>query len=153
MSTLLPESFSRDVEENVDERIVPMVRVMLADDQPEVRSALRLLLEQAKPEWTVVAEVADAQALEKELARSTSDMVLLDWELPGLTEETKRSVMHRPGRRNVIVVLSGRPEMRGEALDAGADDFVSKIDHPEELLDVLQRSLLTPKDRGKKAAN
>jgi DNA-binding response OmpR family regulator len=67
--------------------------------------------------------------------------VLLDWELPGLTDAMKRSLMGNPGRRHAIVVLSGRPEVRRAALDAGADEFVSKADHPEELLAALQRSL------------
>jgi DNA-binding NarL/FixJ family response regulator len=152
-SISLSGDYTHEVEEDVHGRMVPMVRVMLADDQPEVRSALRLLLEQAEPEWRVVAEVADGQALEHELAQSQSDIVLLDWELPGLTEKTKQSVMCHPGRRIAVVVLSGRPEMRREALDAGADDFVSKVDHPEELLRVLQRSLALCKDRGKHSAS
>jgi DNA-binding NarL/FixJ family response regulator len=37
----------------------------------------------------------------------------------------------------LVVVLSGRPEVRREALAAGADAFVSKVDPPERLLAAL----------------
>ena len=37
----------------------------------------------------------------------------------------------------MIVVLSGRPELAHDALSMGADDFVSKIDPPENLLGAI----------------
>lgn len=59
------------------------MRVLIADDRPQVRSALRLLLKQ-EPDVTVVGEAEDAeQALELAIGERP-ELVLLDWELPGL---------------------------------------------------------------------
>ena len=59
------------------------MRVLLADDQAQVRSALRLLLTQ-EPGLSVVGEATEAQALLAQAEDIHPDMVLLDWELPGL---------------------------------------------------------------------
>ena len=59
-----------------------MMRVLIADDQPQVRSALRLLLRQ-DPAMVVVGEAGDAEEALKLAATRTPDLVLLDWELPG----------------------------------------------------------------------
>ena len=59
------------------------MRVLLADDHPRVRSALRLILEQ-EPNFQVVGETADATGLLLAVNEKAPDLVLLDWELPGL---------------------------------------------------------------------
>ncbi|MCZ7674175.1 MAG: response regulator transcription factor [Chloroflexi bacterium] len=59
------------------------MRVLLADDQMRVRSALRLLLEQ-EPGFQVVGEAADATGLLLAATEKAPDLLLLDWELPGL---------------------------------------------------------------------
>jgi DNA-binding NarL/FixJ family response regulator len=59
------------------------MRVFLADDQAKVRAALRLLLEQ-EPGLSVVGEVTEAKDLLVQVQVTQPDVVLLDWELPGL---------------------------------------------------------------------
>jgi DNA-binding NarL/FixJ family response regulator len=62
------------------------------------------------------------------------DLVLLDWELPGLPAVSLLPLLqsHRPGLH--VIALSGQPEARQAALEAGADAFVSKGDPPEGLV-------------------
>jgi DNA-binding NarL/FixJ family response regulator len=114
-----------------------MMRVLLADDQARVRSALRLLLEQL-PEVEVLGEAVDATGLLDWLKAAHPDLVLLDWELPGLpTADPLRHLRdHWPGL--LVVALSSQPGVRQAALDAGADAFVSKGDPPERLLAAVQ---------------
>jgi two-component system response regulator DesR len=113
------------------------LRVLLADDQLAVRSALRLVLEQ-EPDVDVVGEVAEAERLLAEVRSVHPDLLLLDWELPGLPAadllRTLRSLC--PGCS--VVALSGRPEARGPALEMGARAFVSKGDPPELLLATIR---------------
>ena len=109
------------------------MRVLLADDQSKVRSALRLLLEQ-EPELDVVGKATDADELVAQVGTVCPDIVLLDWELPGLPRHDVLSVLHARCPRLKVIALSGRPEARQAALDAGADAFVSKGDPPEQLL-------------------
>jgi len=110
------------------------MRVLLADDQSKVRSALRLLLEQ-EPGMSVVGEAAGAEELLAQVGAVHPDLVLLDWELPGLQDDnpvlpTLRALCPRLS----VIALSGRPDARRAALAAGADAFVSKGDPPERLM-------------------
>jgi DNA-binding NarL/FixJ family response regulator len=117
------------------------MRVLIADDQPQVRSALMLLLGQ-EPGLTVVGEADDAaQALDLATGQRP-DLVLLDWELPGpraAADPAGSGQRLLPALRACcprlkVIALSGRPEARQAALTAGADAFVSKGDPPETLL-------------------
>jgi DNA-binding NarL/FixJ family response regulator len=109
------------------------MRVLLADDQMKVRSALRLLLEQ-EPGLSVVGEAAEAEDLLAQVRTEYPDLVLLDWELPDQGGAATLAGLRaaRPGP--MVIALSGRPEARRAALAAGADAFVSKGDPPERLL-------------------
>ena len=111
------------------------MHVLLADDQAEVRSALRFLLEQ-EPGIYVVGEVAEAQTI-LGLAAAQPDLVLLDWELPGLPAADLVLALRSRYVHAKVIALSGRPEARQEALDAGVDAFVSKGEPPEYLLATL----------------
>lgn len=119
------------------------MRVLLADDQPALRSAVRLLLEQ-EPGVNIVAEVADTQTLLARTADLHPDLVLLDWELPGLNHAAAaRAVLNAlyascPNLQ--VVVFSGRPEANRHAMAAGASAFVSKADPPERLLAALHQA-------------
>lgn len=112
------------------------LRVLLADDQLAVRSALRLVLEQ-EPDVVVVGEVAEAARLLAEVTLSQPDLLLLDWELPGLPAADLLAALQAlcPGIQ--VVALSGRPEAREPALKTGARAFVSKGDPPERLLAII----------------
>jgi DNA-binding NarL/FixJ family response regulator len=117
------------------------MRVLIADDQPQVRSALRLLLKQ-EPGVTVVGEAEDTQQTLDLAAGQRPDLVLLDWELPGTwaagpLKNTGRHLLPALRARcphTKVIALSGRPEARKAALAAGADAFVSKGDPPERVL-------------------
>jgi DNA-binding NarL/FixJ family response regulator len=109
---------------------------LLADDDPKVRSALKLLLEHEK-DVMVVGEVADTGMLVSRARDLLPDLVLLDWELPGVRSQTLIAALRSTGPGVRVVALSGRPEARQEALVAGVDAFVSKGDPPQTLLSVL----------------
>ncbi|MCP4607511.1 MAG: response regulator transcription factor, partial [Planctomycetes bacterium] len=63
------------------------MRVLLAEGRPDVRSALRLLLEQ-ESDLTIESEVTRVDDLLAQLEKRCVDLVLLDWELPGLKPES-----------------------------------------------------------------
>jgi len=117
------------------------MRVLLADDQANVRSALRLLLAQ-EPDLDIVGEATETEGLLAQAEATCPDLVLLDWELPGM-EAADRSMdagqrlllalrASHPGLK--VIALSVYPEARQPALAAGADAFVSKGDPPDRLL-------------------
>jgi len=117
------------------------MRVLLADDQAWLRSALRLLLEQ-EADVEVIAEAGEARSLLSKTQRTRPHLVLLDWELPGMRAggggHELLAALRKLSPNVSVIVLSGRPEANTSALDAGADFFVSKADPPESLLAALR---------------
>ena len=119
------------------------MRVLLADDQAELRSAVRLYLDE-QVDIDTVGEAADLGALQQLLGSLIPDLILLDWELPGMRRLVDKTGLLRALRKNnphlQIIVLSGRPEAGRSALAAGANAFVSKADPPEQLLAALRKA-------------
>jgi DNA-binding NarL/FixJ family response regulator len=122
--------------------VVMRMRILLADDQPRIRFALRVLLER-QPGLKVVGEASDAEDLLAQTGMLLCDVVLLGWELPGLA-----AVGSVTNLRKMCPDLSGRPEARRAALAAGVDAFVSKIDPPDRLLAAIDNCRHTRRRRG-----
>jgi DNA-binding NarL/FixJ family response regulator len=113
------------------------MRILLADHRSRVRFALRALLKQ-RPGVIVMGEAVDAGSLLAQAGVDCPDLVLLDWGLRGLATDSLSALRRAcPGVR--VIALSGRPEERQVALDAGADAFVSKVDSLERLLATIDR--------------
>jgi DNA-binding NarL/FixJ family response regulator len=109
------------------------MRILLADNQPKVRFGLRVLLER-QPGLKVAGEATSAEELLAQTETTCPDLLLLDWELPGLAGGDLLSALRAVCPDLFVIVLSGRTEVRRAVLDAGADAFVFKCDPPERLL-------------------
>jgi len=108
------------------------VRLLIADDDPQMVRALRITL--AAHGYEVVTAVDGAAAIAT-AAQTHPDLILLDLGMPRLDGI---EVIHalRGWTTAPIVVVSGRTGSadKVEALDAGADDFVTKPFQVDELL-------------------
>ncbi|MFI6480113.1 response regulator [Nonomuraea sp. NPDC050663] len=109
-----------------------MTRVLVVDDEPQILRALRINLAARHYE---VAEAADGGQALRLAAEFRPDVVVLDLGLPDIDGV---DVIHgiRGWSSMPILVLSGRAgnQDKVEALDAGADDYVTKPFNIEELL-------------------
>jgi SARP family transcriptional regulator, regulator of embCAB operon len=112
------------------------MRVIVADDQADVRSALRLMLEE-KPGINVVGEASSSNELISQVKDNQIDLILLDWEIPEMKPEELMPLLRNFNPRVSIIALSSRPQMRKVALDFGAHYFICKSDPPERLLAIL----------------
>jgi two-component system KDP operon response regulator KdpE len=116
-----------------------MTRVLVVDDEPQIRRALRTSLEAHGYE---VATAGTGEEGVLAAAETAPDLMLLDLGLPDLdgTEviERVRSFSDVP-----VIVLSVRDRQADKvaALDAGADDYVTKPFGVEELLARLRAAL------------
>ncbi len=112
------------------------MRIIVADDQPEVRSALRLMLEE-KPGNSVIDEVSTSYELLWQVSAGGPDLILLDWELPGTKPKELLSILRNLYPHLMVIALSSHPQTRQAALEAGAHTFACKSDPPENLLAAL----------------
>jgi DNA-binding NarL/FixJ family response regulator len=112
------------------------LRVLLAERRPDVRSALKLALEELL-RFEVDAEVTSLDELDEKLRCRCPELLLLDWGLAG--RRAVRALLKIrticPGIR--IIVIDNDEEIRQRALKAGADDFVSKGSLPQRLVEFL----------------
>lgn len=113
------------------------MHVLLADDNFEIRSALRLLLDELGHS---ISEACDFPSLLQQLQTGPVDMLLVDWELPGLVPQTHMPEIRQNSPRCVVVAMSGRPEARAESGRLGAEAFVSRNDPPDALLRIFRES-------------
>jgi two-component system KDP operon response regulator KdpE len=109
-----------------------MTRVLVVDDEPQILRALSITLKARS--YDVVLATNGKQALAA-AAQSAPDIVVLDLGLPDLDGlDVIRGL--RGWSKVPIVVLSGRSQgiSKVDALDAGADDYVTKPFNVDELL-------------------
>jgi len=114
-----------------------MRHVLLADDNSDLRSALRLLLE-TRLDVTLITEAHDMEHAMSQAEDTFPDCIVLDWELPGRPKRDRIQVLRALVPGTHIIVTSARPEARDEALANGADQFAGKTDAPDALLDAIR---------------
>jgi len=114
-----------------------LVRILLADSQSRVRFALRSMLEEQSG-LVVVGEATDYRELLAQVEATCPDLMLLDWDLPGMVKVDLLAAQQRTCPALHVIALSSRPEVEQEALAAGARAFVSKAGPPEPLLAAIQ---------------
>jgi DNA-binding NarL/FixJ family response regulator len=111
-----------------------MIRVVIADDQPLVRTGLRMILG-AEDDLEVVGEAADGAAAVRLCADTQPDVVLMDVRMPGVDgiEATRTITASESPPRVLVLTTFDLDDVVYEALRAGASGFLLK-DAPEERL-------------------
>ena len=114
--------------------------VLVVEDDARVAGSLQRGLGEA---GFVVATADRLAAADEQLARGTPALVVLDLNLPdGDGREWLRQVRHAGHRMPVIILTArGNWEERVEGINAGADDYLGKPFHVEELLARIQALL------------
>lgn len=109
-----------------------MTKVLVVDDEPQILRALRINL--SARQYDVVTARDGRQALDA-VVRAHPDLMVLDLGLPDMDGVEVIAAL-RGWTSMPIVILSGRSqsESKVRALDAGADDYVTKPFHIEELV-------------------
>jgi len=113
--------------------------VLVVDDEPQILRALRINLRVRQYEVHTAATAAEALSV---AAENPPDLVILDLGLPDMNGVEVIAGL-RGWTAAPIIVLSGRADSsdKVEALDAGADDYVTKPFGMEELLARIRAAL------------
>jgi two-component system KDP operon response regulator KdpE len=117
----------------------PALRVLVIDDEPPIRKLLRMGL------GTQGYQVLDAPNAKTalELVEQTPDLIILDLGLPDMQGLELLRILRSRNEGVPIVVLSSRGDeaAKVQALDLGADDYVTKPFGMEELLARIRAAL------------
>jgi two-component system response regulator DesR len=117
-----------------------VIRLLIADDQAMIRSALAALLS-LEDDFTVVAEVGRGDEIVAAARNTLPDVALLDIEMPGLDGLAAAAVLSTevPTCRTLIVTTFGRAGFLRRAMEAGAVGFIVKDAPAERLADAIRR--------------
>lgn len=116
-----------------------MIRVLLADDEGMIRSALAALL-RLEEDIEVVAECADGRDALAEAVRLKPDVCLLDLEMPHLDGvEVADRLKRTAPTRCIIVTRHARPGVLRRALASGVAGFLPKSRGADEVAAVIRR--------------
>jgi len=117
------------------------ITVVVADDQPLMRSALRMCLS-PEPDIDVVGEAGDGQETVALAARLRPDVVIMDIRMPVLDGVAATALLTAGGRdgptRVLIITAFDLDEYVVEALRAGASGFLVKDATPDELVHAIR---------------
>jgi two-component system response regulator MprA len=112
---------------------MPPSRLLIVDDDPELRN---FLVTELKVEGYLCNEAATGQNALGQIRGESWDLVLLDWTLPDFSGVEVCRRMRQGGISTPVLMITARDEVRErvEALDSGADDYLTKPFSIEELL-------------------
>ena len=116
-----------------------MIRVLLVDDQPVVRRALRGRF-QLEPDLQVVGEASTGREALTLAQTLTPDVVLMDIEMPDMDGIEATAALRRVAPQSIVVALSiyDDAQTRGRAQAAGVVAFVEKRGATDRLLAAIR---------------
>lgn len=114
-----------------------LAKILIVDDQPQFRRALRVALALKGYEIREAANGVDALSL---MRNEAPDLVLVDWLMPGMDGSGLCRAIRT--RSDVpIIVITSRRDARAEALAVGANDYLTKPFAVDELLVHIESAL------------
>ena len=123
-------------------------KILIVEDHPTMREAMRLVLE---GEGFEIDEAADGQAALDRVRADPPDLVFLDMNIPGSSgAEVLMQIKADPATDGVkvIIVTADREEGRERAIGMGADEYFTKPFSPITLLQTVERVLSSPPPAG-----
>jgi len=114
-------------------------KILVVDDEPQIRRVMRVIL--AGENYEVV-EARSGEAALLRFREFLPELVLLDLNMPGMSGlETCRIIRETSDVPIVVLTVRHEEEQKVEALDAGADDYVTKPFGKKELLARIRAAL------------
>jgi DNA-binding NarL/FixJ family response regulator len=120
--------------------LLPVLRILIADDHDVLRQGLRDLLEEKG--WKVCGEAADGREAVGMALLLKPDVVVLDLDMPMLSGlEAARQIRGNKVASTIVIFTMHKNEyLEQAALEAGADAVVTKADGGNQLLDTIDQA-------------
>jgi CheY-like chemotaxis protein len=113
------------------------MRILIVDNQPRARLSMKALLGAWYPA-AEVREAADGYEAVQLVEEFQPDVILMDARMPKMSGLEAARHIKAKSQLIKIIVLSIYPDIKAEALSAGADAFVSKSEPPEKIRETLK---------------
>jgi pilus assembly protein CpaE len=117
-----------------------VTRVLLADDNPQFRSALRRLLER-DPEIVVLDEAENGQVAVEMAEELRPDVLLMDVSMPELDGIAATAEINErtPGVTVLLLSIGNKPQEVAAGLAAGAAEYLTKGSSAVEIVAAIKR--------------
>lgn len=125
-----------------------MIKVMLIDDEPEIRKILRKMVEK-QPDYQVVAECGDFAGAVAEFARYRPDVVFADIDLNGEDGLNCAKVLTELDPKLKVIFATAHSEYMANAFEIYAFDYLVKPFNMERMVRTLDRIRNTFSESGK----
>ncbi len=122
-----------------------MNRILLADSNPILRSALALLLE-TRLNAQIVGQVSSMEGLLCEAAATQPDLIIIGLTLPGEPAQERVAALRQQAPRANLLISSARPE--SASLTESTTAFLCQIDPPEAILRTIQALISSNRQEG-----
>jgi DNA-binding NarL/FixJ family response regulator len=118
----------------------PRIKVLIADDHPIVRDALRKLLE-LEEDIDVVAEATDGREVLEYVQSKEPDILLLDLRMPNLDGLGALQALQHTGKRTRVIVLTASEDKNEfvQAMKLGCSGIVLKQTQPDLIIKSIRK--------------
>jgi len=123
-------------------------KILIVEDHPTMREAMRLVLEH---EGFEISEAADGASALERIHAEPPDLVFLDLNIPGSSgTDVLTQLKSDPATADVrvIIVTATGEEGRSHVMSLGADEYFTKPFSPRALLQTVERVLASPSAPG-----
>lgn len=121
------------------------IRILLCDDASFIRDLIKRTLRKFLPQ-SEITEASDGKKAQAILNRQAFDLILSDWEMPGMSGEELLQWVRSEERLSsipfIMVTSLGGKEHIVKAVQAGVSDYLGKPFTAEELMQKVHKSLV-----------
>ncbi|MBN1367636.1 MAG: response regulator transcription factor [Dehalococcoidales bacterium] len=128
-----------DKASNKEPTIIKKIKIIIADDHPLIRQALRTSLEK-QPDFEVIGEARDGEEVVKLTVKYIPDVVIMDISMPRINgiEATKQIKKECPTVAILILTVHQDPEYVSNLIQAGASGYLTKSVFGDEVVNTVR---------------
>lgn len=115
-----------------------MKKVFIAEAEKHVSRALQVLLEE-QDGLSITGNACSAESLLAQICKQSSDVILLDWNLPDLHPQRLIPTLRESCPTATLIAISVKPEHENDAKEYDLDGFISKQLSAEFFIEALSQ--------------